>query len=164
MTDTTSFTIEGLDKLEQALREFPEQTNALMKAAMQGAGEIVRNEFAVYPPSTGANSPPGIDGYRWYERGFGTRTVTGKAYATSQALGRSWNVQVKGVGTGVKAIIGTPVTYAPFVQSRERQVWFHKARGWQTIEDALDKKRDELQEYFRRVIERALQLVARRGT
>ncbi len=162
MPETATFEIQGLDKLQKALAEFPDETNRQMKAAMQGAGEIVRNEFAVYPPASGANSPPG-DGYRWYERGFGTRTVTGKAYNTSQALGRSWNVQVKGVGAEIKSIIGTRVTYAPYVQSRERQVWFHKMRGWQTIEDALDKKRDELAEFFRQAIARALELVARRN-
>lgn len=160
---TATFEIEGMDKLERVLREFPEETNAQMRVAMQGGGEIVRGAVAVYPPASAANSPPGIDGYRWYERGFGTRTRTGRAYPTSQALGRSWNVEVKGTGTTIKGIVGTPVTYARWAQDRERQVWFHKQRGWRTIQDALDQKRDELQAYFAQAIERAVELIKRRA-
>lgn len=59
------------------------------------------------------------------------------------------------IGGGFLGTIGNPVAYAPFVQSAERQAWFHKARGWRTDAQAID-------EIVKPTAEREMQAAARR--
>ena len=159
MPDAT-LRIEGLEEFQDALRRFPDEIHRAVKAEMPGANDLVRNELATYPPASGANSPPGINGYSWYERGFGTRTVTGRAYATSEALGRSWTTTVEGGGGTIRGIIGTNASYADYVQG-PKQASFHKPRGWLTVEQVLDTVKRDIETFFGRVIERVLARLAR---
>ena len=162
MPDGTSFYIENLDELIAALKEFPEDVRRGLRIAMRVAASVVHSSIAVYPPGTGANAPPGLDGYRWYERGFGTRTVTGRAYATSEALGRSWTVKVKSTARMVQGVVGTNVSYAEFVQGK-LQTGFHRARGWKTMEQVLFTKRRTIWRAFGDVVKKVLTKIAAKG-
>jgi len=162
MPDDASFYIENLDELMAALKEFPEEVRRGLQVAMRVAAEKVRSGVAVYPEATGANMPPGLNGYRWYERGFGTRTVTGRAYATSEALSRSWTVKVKSTARAIRGIIGTNVSYAEFVQGK-LQTGFHRARRWKTVEQVLFTKRGAIWRAFGDVVKKALAKIAARG-
>lgn len=162
MPDETGFYIENLEEFQAALAQFPADVNRGLRTAMRSAGAKVRSGVAHYPRITGANRSPGLNGYSWYERGFGTRTVTGKAYPTSEVLGKSWAVKVTQSAQATKGVIGTAVSYAKFVQGR-MQAAFHRARGWKTVSQVLDERRDAIWQVFGQVIEKALAKIAEKG-
>jgi hypothetical protein len=53
----------------------------------------------------------------------------------SQRLGPSWATQNR----GIDAVVGTRVTYAPWVQSDKQQQPMHAATGWVTDKQAIEK-------------------------
>ena len=151
----------GIDYAEvtdflRALEQFPQEVNRTVRSALRGAVELVRGWIAVYPPATAANTPPG-DGYRWYERGFGTRTTTGKSYQTSEMLGRSWTTTVTGQGPW-KGRVGTTASYAPRVQDKDRQATVHRGR-WRTVQDAVKENRQKIVSLVLVGVRRAIALV-----
>lgn len=162
MPDDANFYIENLDELIAALKAFPKEVQRGLKVAMRVGGEIVRSGVAQYPAATGANMPPGLNGYSWYERGFGTRTITGRAYATSENLGKSWTVKVSQTARATKGIIGTNVSYVEFVQGA-KQTGFHGARGWKAVERVLFARRGRIWRAFGDVVKRALAKIAAMG-
>ena len=149
--------IEGLDKLERAVAKFPTQIGKGLRTATKGALEMLRSGLADYPPATQANRRPGLNGYSWYVRGYGTKTVTGRSYPTSQTLGRSWTSQIKGVANrGIIGVVGTRVTYARAVQDADKQAKVHAARGWPTAQGVMAEKADGIRRLFASVIDRLL--------
>lgn len=83
-------------------------------------GTILTSELKKYPP------PPPNSSYR--------RTGT---------LGRRWTFQVRRNLYGVKVIAGNNTSYAPDVQDPDQQAPVHQGR-WQTTEDVLDDKSEEI--------------------
>ena len=146
----------ALDALADQLRQADRQIDRELRGALSRSLELVRERVADYPDRTAANSPPGINGYSWYERGFGTRTVTGLGYDTSEELGRSWNIKIKRgfFGGDLRGVLGTGVSYAPYVHDERRQVGFHAARGWPTVQDAFRERADDIKQIFQRMINR----------
>lgn len=115
-----------------------------LRRPMTKAVAHLHREIAQYPPSTQANSP--ANGYSWYERGFGTRSRTGRAWPTSETLGRRWTHEVS--GDGRRGVVGNNASYGPFVQSAEQQAAFHAARGWLTDEQVADKEAGKVVGFF----------------
>lgn len=120
--------IRGLDKAIKKLEKIGGPK--ALKRPMTKATAHLLDKIAKYPPATSANSPPGNNGYSWYERGFGTRTITGMAFPTSETLGRRWTMEVS--GDGRKGVVGNNASYGPYVQSAEQQAAFHARNGWIT--------------------------------
>ncbi len=118
----------------------------VLRTPMVQATAHLQDVVVEYPRLTQANRPPGRDGYRWYERGFGTRTVTGRAYNTSERLGEAWTTKVS--HDGREGSVGNDTTYGPYVQDAESQVSFHKTTGWKTIQDVVEKESDKIVGYF----------------
>jgi len=162
MPDDVGFHIENLDKLIAGLEQFPKEVQRGLKIAMRVGGEVVRSGVAQYPAATGANMPPGLNGYSWYERGFGTRTITGRSYATSEGLGKTWTVKVKQTARMTRGIIGTNVSYAEWVQGA-KQAGFHSARGWKTVERVLFTRHGRIWRTFGAVVQKALAKIAATG-
>jgi hypothetical protein len=156
MTVDTTIEIEGLEELQRAFEQFPEKVGRGLQATTKGALGMLRGDIAQYPPSSAANNPPGVDGYAWYERGYGTRTVTGRGYPTSEALGRSWTTKVERGGRGILGRVGTRVSYARYVQDRTRQARWHAARGWRTVQDVVADKSDDVRKLFAQAIRKIL--------
>ncbi len=140
----------------KAFEQFPQEVNRVIRSALRSATELVRGWIAYYPGATAANRPPGING-RWYERGFGTRTETGKAYPTSEMLGRSWATRVSGQGPW-KGNIGTTVSYGPVVQDADKQARVHRGR-WRTVQDAIKENRQKVIGLILTGIRRAIAMV-----
>ncbi|GAG42428.1 unnamed protein product, partial [marine sediment metagenome] len=107
-----------------------------------------------YPPESAANRPPGINGYSWYQRGFGTRTTTGRGYNTSEGLGRAWTWEV--TNGGRRGEVGNDTSYGPYVQDKTKQTRFHKARNWKTIQDVLKKATPKIVGFFKRGYDKEL--------
>lgn len=139
-----------------ALNRFPQQVNRMVRQALRGATELLRGDMAEYPAATAANVPPGING-RWYERGFGTKTVTGKAYPTSEVLGRSWTTKVTGRGPW-EGRVGTTVSYVRAVKDKDKQAAVHRGRH-KTVQDSVKDNTRKVVGLILAGIRRAIALV-----
>ncbi|HNS38687.1 MAG TPA: hypothetical protein PKJ56_00400 [Promineifilum sp.] len=137
-------TIRGLDRIEAMFRELTHPR--CWYEPMTKAVAHLHNRIAEYPPATAANSPPGRNGYSWYERGYGTKTVTGKAFPTSETLGRSWTTEVE--DNGKRGLVGTNVSYGPYVQDGERQASFHARNGWKTDATIAEEEGETVTGFF----------------
>jgi phage gpG-like protein len=102
----------------------PKKMDKALEVALSGAADLVRAEIKRYP------APP-----------------AGSTYIRTGTLGGSWTKRVN----GLKAIIGSNIAYAPYVQGADRQAWMHKGR-WQTTADVARSQAP----YVKRFIERAL--------
>ena len=145
-------TIKGMNKLLRKL-----DTLGKLKGAKRGlkAGALhVKGKIAEYPPSTTANSPGNPSG-RWYERGFGTRTATGRAYPTSETLGRKWTIGSR--DQGFTQVVGNNVSYGPYVQSAEKQAKIHKRRGWKTDEQVINEGTDTVLGFVKAQVDKILE-------
>jgi len=132
--------IEGLDRLQGKLKTL--ESGQYLASVLQAAALDIKGYMGWYPPSTIANDSSQL---RWYERGFGPRwrrkdgTISG--YHTSEMLDRKWAAARPHVSArGLSARVGVRVSYAPYVQSKEHQAWFHRARGWRTDADAVRER------------------------
>jgi len=102
--------------------------------------EEVRANLKEYPERPSHPVPFESDKQRKYiwaminKYGFYVRTY----YPTSQNLGKSWAIAKEGLG---QLVLGTRVTYAPYVQSAERQIAMHRKTGWITDEKAVELAR-----------------------
>ncbi len=154
--------IKGLAELRRKFERMPEILGKGMRTTMKGAVEMLRAEIAKYPPTSGANVPPGLNGYSWYERGYGTRTIKGKGYPTSEKLGASWATSIKGTGLNLTGTVGTKVSYARYVQDEEMQASFHTRRGWRTVQQVLKEKTPDIVRFVTRTVDKLLQRIANR--
>jgi len=126
-----SVEVTGLDELQKTLGT---DLRRAIRAASMAIGEAIRGYLAVYPAQRASANPN-----HWYERGYGSkwRRKDGSvgARATSEQLGPSWGVETKDDG----AVVGTRVSYAPYVQSEEEQTGWHQGTGWITEAQAVQK-------------------------
>ena len=147
---TARIEIKGLDKLVKKIKKI-EQMDAV-KAALKNAATILAGEMADYPPETAANRPP----VPFYIRGRGLQTARGNL-GNTENLANSWEgakPQIRDKGFTV--IIGTNVSYAPYVQSDDFQARWMKDIGWQTDKQVLDDNEDEVTEYLGDAIRKVL--------
>lgn len=134
-----SVEIKGLDEVQKMLGKLqgPE-----MQRAAQMAGKMIGEEgkgiIATYPgpPSHPINWASVAQRKAYFAQrhkaGLPPRYTRGSD-PMSQRLGASWAVKAKGWG----AVLGTKVSYAPFVQSKVKQQPMHKATGWITDEETV---------------------------
>jgi hypothetical protein len=149
---TDGIRLEGMEEILSKLDNL-EDLQKVRPAMMAGALHI-KGKIAKYPAKTKANSPSNPTG-RWYERGFGTRTKTGRAYPTSETLGKKWTVANR--DKGFTKVIGNNVSYGPFVQSAEKQAKFHERRGWKTDEQVIDEEQDTVLDFVKDRVDRILE-------
>jgi hypothetical protein len=149
--------IEGLERLQGKLQTL--ESGRYLKSVLQAAALDIKGYMAWYPPSTAANSP---FARRWYERGYGPRwyrkdgSING--YQTSEMLDRKWAAARPRVSAKkLEAKVGVKVSYAPYVQSEEKQAWFHRARGWRTDEDAVEQRGPHVIRLVQRAVRRILE-------
>jgi hypothetical protein len=143
-------TVRGVDEVMRKLEKVGKA--GAFKRPMTKAVAHLHDKIAEYPPSSSANSP--ANGYSWYERGFGTRTRTGRAWPTSETLGRRWTHEVSADGKTGK--VGNNASYGPYVQSAEMQASFHARRGWLTDEKVAEDEADKVVKFFDDEIESLL--------
>jgi len=151
--------IEGLDRVQDKLKQL--EPRRYMTAVMGECVSDIKDDIAVYAPSTEANLPRSWTSggpNTWYERGYGTRRVRKDGsiigYPTSEELGRSWTTRVE--QQGMRGVVGNKVSYGPFVQDEDEQAPFHKARGWRTIQEVAKRQAPKaikrIQEAIRKIL------------
>lgn len=86
------------------------------------------------------------------------------SYLRTGTLGRSIGLggqadiyEVRSIGQGYEARLGTRLEYAPYVIGSESQTAVHKARGWFTMRTVLEKAKPGIERLFeamgRRMVE-----------
>ncbi len=137
--------LEGFDEVKRILDKLGK--GDYLKGIMQAAVSDIKAGVAVYPSSSAANQPKqwtSGGNNTWYQRGFGSKWVRKDGSVggsqTSQTLGRRWTTRV--AAGGLRGEVGNAATYGPFVQDRDVQAAFHKARGWITIQDVAEQRAD----------------------
>jgi len=128
--------IEGLDQLRRKLGRGVEPA---ISAATLAIAEEVRSEMGRYPGPS--HSPVLWKSQKQKAAYFASRKGLPLKYSRqsdpmSQRLGPSW-FSAKHGSIGAKA--ATRVSYAPWVQSKERQSPQHAATGWRTDEQAIKR-------------------------
>lgn len=139
---TARIEIKGLDKLVKKINKLEQMDT--VKAALKNAAIFLAGEMAEYPSQTAANQPP----VPYYIRGRGTQTGS-RNLGNSEDLGQKWQGAKPRVSNkGFTVVIGTNVSYAPYVQSDEFQARWMKDIGWQTDKTVLEENEDEVTEYL----------------
>lgn len=132
--------IQGLDELLKGLRSLSGRgLRTAIRRASQAIGEEVKGRMMRYPPRR-----YGVKAV------FASRKQRGFFFAAlregrievpyrrgqspgSQDLKNKWVVQARDDG----AVVGTPVGYAPLVQSAREQTEMHRGTGWVTDEQVV---------------------------
>lgn len=96
---------------------------------------MVQADLDKYPPPTEANRPPGKRG-RWYVRGYGTRTLTGKGYPTSERFSSRWKQTQHG---DYRRDLDNNASYGGYLQGNPQVAWA-KARGWPNMKEKLQER------------------------
>ena len=81
----------------------------------------------------------------------------GVGYLRTNTMTRGWKYIVRNTSNGVKAEIGNKKAglYGVYVQGKKQQP-FHKASGWRTIDDTIDKTAPKIQKIFDDVVKKEL--------
>jgi len=113
-------------------------------------GGKLHADIARYPPTSPANFRPGNNGYSWYERAVGTKTVTDITYATSQRFKSKWPDSPK-FQNDFKAVYDNRTTYGGYLMGDVQVAWAKRV-GWQQMRDVLEDNSKSYAELARRVI------------
>ena len=106
----------------------PKTMEKHLAVAIDGAADLIRADIKTYP------APP-----------------AGSTYRRTGRLGASWAKRVD--RAALRAVIGSNIAYAPYVQDKDRQAWMHKGR-WQTAHDVARRKAAEVRTFIVRALER----------
>lgn len=170
MTSTVAIELVGLNDILKQVDSIAKLEG--LQAAMLAGATHVKAKVDKYPKSTEANQPRGfntvysVSTHRpintWYERGLGTKRIRkdGSVVVSkkSEMLGRSAHSEghwkVSGLSGSIGVVVGTNVTYAPYVMDEEKQASFHKRRGWKTVQkigkDEMPTIMKFIQDYMRK--------------
>jgi len=125
-----------VDVSEAVERLDPKTMERYIIAALDGAADLLLEEIKPYPPK------PPDSRYR--------RTMTLHDSWTKK-VGRSRLMAL--LGGNLKAVVGSNVKYAPYVQDRDEQAWMHKGR-WKTAQDVAETKAQEVKDHIERALAR----------
>jgi hypothetical protein len=153
-------TIQGLERVSAKLNNLTKFSQWAYKPMTESV-EVVRDAIAKYPKKDdGAFSRLATPGQRrayWAKvRSGEARHREGVGYVRSGTLGRKWLVEVKNTTNGVQGTVGNNTEYGRFVQARANQQPFHRASGWVTEEQAIDKSADQINDIWSNAINREL--------
>ena len=135
----------GLDRLQIKMAALLNREH--MHGAMLAAGKHLQSKIAVYPKGVSypiAWASPAQRAAYFAKRRAANLPLkyTRSSDPMSETLGKSWNTAV--AGNAMSATVGTPATYAPFVQDEGQQQPFHKATGWVTVQDVAREESGEV--------------------
>jgi hypothetical protein len=124
-----SIQFAGLQELLLKLMAYSSASTRAMVLGMERALIFVHSAIPDYPPK------PPTSKYR--------RTMTLWRSITTRTHPLSWSGIETGFGE-VRGYVGTKVKYAHWVIDRDRQAWFHRQRGWWTLQDVIEDNQDRI--------------------
>lgn len=132
--------LNGADRLIRKLERFHPE---VIPAATRAIAEALKGYLAKYPgPVAKPIKWASMRQMIWYtnaRKAAGLGPYRRNSDPWSQRLGPSWAT----ANRGSDAVVGTRVTYAPWVQSDKQQQPMHKATGWVTDKQAIEKAQQE---------------------
>ena len=152
--------IRGLEELQRKLKTL-ENFQRKLKKPMQESTAIVQDYIAKAPrKKKGAFSAMATPGQRrayWAKVGSGEIEHGKFGYKRTSTMTRGWTSKVKTTGNGVQGEVGNVKAqdYGRYVQGKKQQP-FHKASGWRTIDETIEKTKDAVQKKFEAVVKREL--------
>jgi hypothetical protein len=147
MTKNISVKITGIQEIAKKFEKM--DGLVYLVHSMKAAASHVKGKTQAYPPSTEANIP---FQRRWYERGYGSKwmlrdgSVAGSK--TSKMLNRSWTIKEE--KKGLTQIIGTAVSYAPYVHDKDKQAPFHANHGWKTVQTVAKEETPTILDFLKK--------------
>jgi len=134
-----SYEIVGLDKL---VKKYGKGAKPIIRDVTRGIGEELVKALAHYPGPVVYPvqwvSPAQRAAYFAKRRKHGLGPYVRNSDPFSERLGPSWATEERGE---VNTVVGTRVSYAPWVQSAKEQQPMHRATGWVTDEQAIEEVR-----------------------
>ncbi len=135
-----SVRVDGVEKLDRVIARVHSGMARAIGAATFAIGQQIQRTIAVYPPrpryplrwASAQQRKAYVEMRRARKLGPYRRMTD----PFSQHLGKKWTVERLG---RMGAMVGTTVTYAPYVQSAQRQQPFHADTGWITDEEAVQR-------------------------
>jgi len=146
--------------IQARVAEYPPSTEANLPGRIsvkthKPMGYYERNRGWWYPIMR-----PWTDAGQKFGKAFGMLETSGKIRKATQVqgyklagggksemLGKSWSVTVAANRDGVVGEIGNNTSYAPWVQG-DKQARFHTARGWKTLDTALEESMEDINGFF----------------
>ena len=124
--------IHGLD---QVRAKYGKGADAIIKALTRGIAEDIRARIAKAPGKVKYPIEWASDAQRraYFAKRKGKLPYVRESDSWSEDLGKAWATENR----GLDAVVGNKATYAPWVQSKERQQPMHKNTGWVTDEEAI---------------------------
>lgn len=128
-------TITGLDELR---RKFGEGFRKPLRALVHGVAEELRGAIAEYPGPVVYPVRWASDAQRraYFAKRKGLGPYVRQFDPFSERLGPSWATEMRG---DFEAVVGTRVSYAPWVQAAGHQQPMHADTGWKTDEQAVEE-------------------------
>lgn len=155
--------IEGMDELLKQLDALgrPETFDA----ALDAAALYLKGKADDYPPAANAHRPQPFKSDK-QRRGFFAKLHAGEIEVPyrrgqspgSEAHGRRWTISRPRAGMRV---IGNNSSYGPLLQSLAAQARYHKASGWQTVEEIVTREREKVVDLVRDALAKALDKLMR---
>ena len=148
--------VEGLDRLFKKLDRLA--AHDVLRAPMEASMISLFNFMAEEYPGPPQRPYPQMLRTAKQRRYFFWALAKGiikVPYVRSGKLGQSWSWDVSTSADGLHGKVGTNYKSAPYVQSKARQARIHQG-NWQTDEDALREKKDEIIQRFRKAVREAL--------
>ena len=136
MAEFITIEVQGLKEALRMLEQGQRGVERELRDAVNRVLLMLQDRIAKYPP------PP-----------------AGSTYRRTGTLGRRWTTAQPHIFVQrrmIEGVIGNNTEYAPYVQSRSMQAWMHRGR-WQTIEDVVERSRDEAQRILEGAVTRALE-------
>lgn len=132
MTTEIEITFKPPD-LVRRMHRYPDKLREEMERTMNQSLKHVQGSVPGYPPAVPTSS---------YVR-------TGTLGRTIGAGGGQADIyEVKGIGAGYEARLGTRLEYAPYVIGPDDQKPLFKARGWWTMRTVLEKAKPGVERLF----------------
>jgi len=132
---TANIEVKGLEKLQ---RKLGQGAKAVIRTILLGVAEEIKGRIAEYPGPVSYPIKWASESQRraYFAKRGGMGPYVRQTDSFSERLGPSWATRLEGDD---RAIVGTRVSYAPWVQSAEAQQPMHAATGWKTDEEAVDE-------------------------
>lgn len=137
MTDYITVKFNPPD-LPQRMQRYPQKMKEEMERTMKQSLLHMQGSVPPYPPASASSS---------YVR-------TGTLGRSIGLGGRADIYEVRSIGQGYEARLGTNLNYAPRVIGSESQWPFFRARGWWTMRTVLEKAKPGVERLFVALSER----------
>jgi hypothetical protein len=152
--------IDGIEAVSKKLRTLAD-FQQWAAVPMEQTTALVWDEISKAPPkSPGAFSrlaTPRQKRAYWAKVRSGEITHReGMGYQRTNTLQRRWTSSIKKTADGVRGELGNNAPYVFFVQSDARQQPFHKASGWVTDKQALERTEPRIEAVWRAAIRRVI--------